>query len=218
MAQTFDEWMKANRMIYSPTSAGYIIPEDQVYNAYGTDQRSPFSAGMAMDIFNKQRIGDAITGSIGGIGGGQGVGGNRFEAGLSDAEARLRSLLDNPNSIKQSGAYRFRVKQGQEALERSLGAKGLLRSGNRLSELTKYGQDMGTQEYDAQAARIGALLGNYSTNWNTNNSANIQKQIADDRNRTSLAESWMSSGRLPSSGGSSGLRSMSSINLGGGVF
>ena len=71
---------------------------------------------------------------------------NRFAAGLTDAESRLRALLDNPDSVQQSAAYKFRVGQGQEALQRSLGAKGLLNSGNRLMELTKYGQDMGSQE------------------------------------------------------------------------
>ncbi|WP_460996347.1 hypothetical protein, partial [Staphylococcus aureus] len=86
---------------------------------------------------------------------------NRFSSGLSDAETRLRALLDNPESIQQTGAYKFRVGQGQEALQRSLGAKGMLNSGNRLMELTKYGQDMGSQEYDAQAGRLSNLLGTY---------------------------------------------------------
>jgi len=97
---------------------------------------------------------------------------NRFEAGLSDAEMRLKNLLDNPDSITQSAAYKFRVGQGQEALQRSLGAKGLLNSGNRLMELTKYGQDMGSQEYDAQAGRLGSLLGNYSQSWIGDKNAN----------------------------------------------
>ena len=97
---------------------------------------------------------------------------NRFEPGLSDAEQRLKSLLDNPDSITQSAAYKFRVGQGQEALQRSLGAKGLLNSGNRLMELTKYGQDMGSQEYDAQAGRLGSLLGNYSQSWIGDKNAN----------------------------------------------
>ena len=97
---------------------------------------------------------------------------NRFESGLSDAESRLRSLLDNPDSIRQSAAYKFRVGQGQEALQRSLGARGLLNSGNRLMELTKYGQDMGSQEYDAQAGRLGNLLGNYSQSWIGDKNAN----------------------------------------------
>ena len=34
---------------------------------------------------------------------------NRFSAGLSDAESRLRALLENPDSINQSAAYKFRV-------------------------------------------------------------------------------------------------------------
>lgn len=97
---------------------------------------------------------------------------NRFESGLSDTETRLRALLDNPDSINQSAAYKFRVGQGQEALQRSLGAKGLLNSGNRLMELTKYGQDMGSQEYDAQAGRLGNLLGNYSQSWIGDKNAN----------------------------------------------
>ena len=97
---------------------------------------------------------------------------NRFEAGLSDAEGRLKSLLDNPDSITQTAAYKFRVGQGQEAINRDLGAKGLLNSGRRLMELTKYGQDMGSQEYDAQAGRLGNLLGNYSQSWIGDKNAN----------------------------------------------
>jgi hypothetical protein len=104
---------------------------------------------------------------------------NRFEAGLGDAESRLKSLLDNPDSINQSAAYKFRVGQGQEALQRSMGAKGMLNSGNRLMELTKYGQDMGSQEYDAQAGRLGSLLGNYSTSWLGDKNANTQRYAAE---------------------------------------
>ena len=104
---------------------------------------------------------------------------NRFESGLSDAESRLRALLDNPDSVQQSAAYKFRVGQGQEALQRSLGAKGLLNSGNRLMELTKYGQDMGSQEYDAQYGRLGSLLGNYSTGYVGDKNANTSRYAAE---------------------------------------
>lgn len=104
---------------------------------------------------------------------------NRFEAGLGDAESRLKSLLDNPDSINQSAAYKFRVNQGQEALQRSLGAKGLLNSGNRLMELTKYGQDMGSQEYDNQFGRLGGLVGNYSQSWLGDKNANTQRYATE---------------------------------------
>lgn len=73
-------------------------------------------------------------------------------------EGRLAALLDDPSRIQQSAGYQFRVNQGQEALQRSLGARGMLHSGNRLMALTKYGQDMASQEYDTQLGRLSALL------------------------------------------------------------
>jgi hypothetical protein len=160
---------------------------------------------------------------------------NRFEAGLSDAESRLRALFDNPDSVQQSAAYKFRVSQGQDALQRSLGAKGLLNSGNRLMELIKYGQDMGSQEYDAQANRLSSLLGTYgqgyigdknantqqyaaeSNAWNqrggllkdlvgqANTSANQNQQIAGN-DRNAWANTWVSSNNKPGQFGSGSFR------------
>lgn len=142
---------------------------------------------------------DATGGAGSGSGGGGGDVGapatsNRFEPGLSDVEMRLKSLLDNPDSINQSAAYKFRVGQGQEALQRSMGARGMLKSGNRLMELQKYGQDMGSQEYDAQAGRLAGLLGNYSQGWlgdkNANTGIYSAQQTAkanNDRNRLGWA-------------------------------
>ena len=97
---------------------------------------------------------------------------NRFEAGLSRSEQRLNALLDDPDSIQQSAAYKFRVGQGQEALQRQMAAKGMLGSGNRLMELTKYGQDMASQEYDNQATRLSGLVNNYSNSWLGDKNAN----------------------------------------------
>lgn len=93
---------------------------------------------------------------------GDGTQDNRFAEGLTSAEDRLSSLLDDPESIQQSAAYKFRLSQGQEALNRQLAAKGLLSSGNRLMELTKYGQDMASQEYENQFGRLSGLLGQYA--------------------------------------------------------
>lgn len=109
---------------------------------------------------------------------------NRFETGLTDAETRLRNLLDNPDSINQSAAYKFRVGQGEEALQRSMGAKGMLNSGNRLMELTKYGQDMGSQEYDAQFSRLSDLMKTGTTGYIGDRGASNQAQ--DIANRFSL--------------------------------
>jgi hypothetical protein len=154
---------------------------------------------------------------------------NRFEAGLSDAETRLRALLDNPDSIQQSAAYKFRVGQGQEALQRSLGAKGLLNSGNRLMELTKYGQDMGSQEYENQFGRLGNLLTNYSGSWIGDKNANTSRYAAQanawntaqgnaDANRYRMGNlAWEMS--KPQSGSSTGFRTQTRLPTGwGGGF
>lgn len=123
---------------------------------------------------------------------------NRFEAGLGDAESRLKSLLDNPDSINQSAAYKFRVGQGQEALQRSLGARGMLNSGNRLMDLTKYGQDMGAQEYDAQFGRLKGLNDTYAQSWlgdkNANTSRFAAESAANNQRTGTLADLYKGAG------------------------
>lgn len=152
---------------------------------------------------------------------------NRFASGLSDAESRLRALLDNPDSIQQSGAYKFRVKQGEDALQRQMGAKGMLNSGNRLMELTKYGQDMASQEYDAQYGRLGNLLGNYTGGYTADRNSNINQFAAQsnawntaqgnaDRNRLGFAQlNWEKSKPQFVSGGSRSSSGGSTFNAGG---
>jgi hypothetical protein len=57
--------------------------------------------------------------------------------------------------------YAFRLSEGQKALERSAAARGGLISGGALKAATRYGQDMGSQEY--QNAYSRALTG-YNAN------------------------------------------------------
>ena len=104
---------------------------------------------------------------------------NAFADPLAKSQSRLSSLMDDPNSIQQSAAYKFRVGQGQEALQRQMAAKGMLNSGNRLMELTKYGQDMGSQEYDAQAKRLQDQLGLQSQGYGNERQANLGQYQAD---------------------------------------
>lgn len=104
---------------------------------------------------------------------------NRFEAGLSANEGRLSALLTDPNSIQNTAAYKFRVNQGLDALNRQLGARGLLNSGNRLAETTKYGQDMASQEYDNQFGRLRDLVQSYSQNWLGDKNANTARYSAE---------------------------------------
>ena len=74
-------------------------------------------------------------------------------------EQRLQSLMSNPDEIANTNAYRFRFNEGQQALERSAAAKGMLRSGNTLAALANYGQGAASQEYGNEVSRLGALTG-----------------------------------------------------------
>ena len=49
--------------------------------------------------------------------------------------------------FQQDPGYAFRLSEGQKALERSAAARGGLISGGAMKAATRYGQDMGSQEY-----------------------------------------------------------------------
>jgi hypothetical protein len=51
------------------------------------------------------------------------------------------------NQFQQDPGYAFRLKEGQQALDRQAAARGGLISGGALKAATRYGQDMGSQEY-----------------------------------------------------------------------
>ncbi len=107
---------------------------------------------------------------------------NQFQGALGDTQNRITSLLDNPDSIDQSAAYKFRFNQGADAVNRNLAAKGLLGSGNRLAALTDYGQGQASQEYGDQFNRLSGLLG-----------TNTQGYLGDKNANTSA---WQAKGGL----------------------
>jgi len=74
-------------------------------------------------------------------------------------EDRLVQLINNPDSISDTNAYRFRFNQGQQALERSAAAKGMLNSGNTLAALADYGQGAASQEYGNEFNRLSSAVG-----------------------------------------------------------
>lgn len=133
--------------------------------AHRKQQQGTYEHAKAMDILDRDRSYELFNKMFGAVAPGgtmYGGSGSASDGGVSEnlgVEGRLRALLDDPNAIQQTGSYKFRVGQGQEALQRSLGARGLLGSGNRLTELTKYGQDMASQEYENQFKRLSDLIG-----------------------------------------------------------
>jgi hypothetical protein len=74
-------------------------------------------------------------------------------------ENSLMKLMNDPNSIANTNAYKFRFNQGQQALERSAAARGMTGSGNTLAALQEYGQGLASQEYEKEADRLGSLTG-----------------------------------------------------------
>lgn len=105
-------------------------------------------------------------------------------------EQRLQQLVNDPNSISDSNAYKFRFNQGQQALERGAAAKGMLGSGNTLAALAQYGQGMASDEYGNEVSRLGALSGQRDQyNLGLKGLANSEYGLraGTDQNRGSLA-------------------------------
>jgi hypothetical protein len=72
------------------------------------------------------------------------------------------------NDFQADPGYAFRLSEGQKALERTAAARGGLISGGALKAASRYGQDMGSQEYQNAYAR--ALTG-YGTQVDRSNTA-----------------------------------------------
>lgn len=65
----------------------------------------------------------------------------------------LSKLVSDPGSFSSSPFYKFAYDEGLNALQR----KGGVRSGNKLAELMRYGQDRASQSYFPQAQLLGNL-------------------------------------------------------------
>ena len=76
----------------------------------------------------------------------------------TNAANKLSALLSNPSSIESQPGYQFAYNQGLEAVNRTAAAKGMLGSGNRLYELTKYGQGLASQQYGNTVSQLSNLI------------------------------------------------------------
>ena len=91
-----------------------------------------------------------------------------YEAGVNALPELVQASRYTPFSMEQFTAdpgYGFRLSEGQKALDRSAAARGGLISGGALKAATRFGQDMGSQEYTnafnryqtEREARLGPL-------------------------------------------------------------
>jgi len=158
-----NDWAKKN---------GYQLQSDGSYrktvNIGGLQQLSTMSAGELANKFKSQQYAEQAaampTGSPDYLAQikqyfGQQPTGASYTPVSNPYEQRLQELMNNPDAIANTNGYRFRFNEGQQALERSAAAKGMLRSGNTLAALTNYGQGAASQEYGNEVSRLGALAG-----------------------------------------------------------
>lgn len=104
-----------------------------------------------------------------------------YQAGVNALPELVSASRYTPfgmDQFQQDPGYGFRLSEGQKALERSAAARGGLISGGALKAATRFGQDMGSQEYTnafnryqaERQARLGplqALTGMGQTTANT---------------------------------------------------
>ena len=79
------------------------------------------------------------------------------------------TLLDNFTlaDYEADPGYAFRFSEGQKALDKSMAARGLGISGANIKGAVKYGQDMGSQEYNNAFNRFQTNRANQSSEYNT---------------------------------------------------
>ena len=116
-------------------------------------QGSPDYLSQIMPMLNQQRAEQAQQRAA------QAQGGASSGQYSNPYEQRLAALVNNPDAIENTNAYKFRFNQGQQALERSAAAKGMLNSGNTLAELARYGQGMASDEYGKEFERLNSATG-----------------------------------------------------------
>ena len=91
-----------------------------------------------------------------------------YQAGVNALPELVQASRYTPFGQEQFQAdpgYAFRLSEGQKALERSAAARGGLISGSAMKAATRFGQDMGSQEYtnafnryqQEREARLGPL-------------------------------------------------------------
>lgn len=97
-------------------------------------------------------------------------------------------------TFQESPGYQFAIEQGVNAIDRAASARGLLNSGARLRELTRYGQGMANQEFGNWQNRLAALAGIGQTA--TGQTAALGTNAANN-----IAQTQMAAGNAQAAGG-----------------
>lgn len=82
-----------------------------------------------------------------------------FASQRSQYQTQLSDLVKDPSSFLSSPLHKATTDYGVQAINRSAAAKGQLNSGNRLTDLLRYGQATGAENYYKQADLLSTLSG-----------------------------------------------------------
>jgi len=101
----------------------------------------------------------------------------------------------NPYSgFMESPDYRFRLSEGNKALDRAFAARGLSNSGAEYKALSRWNQDAASQEYGANYNRLAALAGIGQT-------ATAQSNAAAGAYAANAGQGIANAGMIPAQGG-----------------
>ncbi|MBP7662283.1 MAG: hypothetical protein KA770_00240 [Shewanella sp.] len=182
------------------TTAGSVLP-----NGIGPTQGTGV-LGAAGRVSSS--IGSNLGGLTSGAGGGSSFGGistlgsvlggfqqdsalKKQKQQLLAAQGQQLGNLENlnPKDVQNDPGYQFNLEQGQQGLNRALGAQGGLFSGNALKAASEYNQNFANnyynQAYQRQANKVGAQndiygnTGNINANATMASSNNINQTLAN---------------------------------------
>ena len=167
----------------------------------------PFIGMQAWDYFQTQDDARSVSDDIRnaadeGIGAVNNLMSPYSNAGRAGVEGFL-SLLANPSSVTSLPGYEFRRQQGQQAIERSAAAKGMLQSGNNLTNIMDYNQNYATQAYGEELnrrlslANLGAAVAPGQATaladlYNRKGEASGTRELIQAQNRQNLIEGLVS--------------------------
>jgi len=77
--------------------------------------------------------------------------------GINTLGALMRPNADTSAILKNDPSYQFRLKQGQQALDRSSAARGMGYSGAQVKAAQDFGQGMASQEFNNYYNRLAGL-------------------------------------------------------------
>jgi hypothetical protein len=145
--------------LQEPFRQGGMTAQNRLMTLLGLDPnagRPAAPSGGGMQMYNTPYGTFNFPGGMGGFGG----------AGAAPA-TNAQGIVVDPNSpdfgkyardfgmqdFEQDPGYAFRLSEGQKAIERSAAARGGLQSGSALKAAARFGQEMGSQEYQNAFSR-----------------------------------------------------------------